>query len=399
MEQQSFKGFLIKYFMILLLFVGCVEFFITFIVNQWVLNLFQEYYASEISSRPSLTSSQTGVLTVAICIEIFLGGIKHYIPIIPEEPINILMVQVEEFTMNMIPSLPRQWHLGTMGDRDFCVLLVCLLLALVLILFPYVVVAIVYSQLVLAQVERIQREKQLIYEENDRKRNLMLSDIAHDLRTPITTISGYSKALHDGMVTDEKMQKEYLNAIMSKSAKMTDLINVLFEYVKLDSYGFKLDREYIDVCELLRENAADIYSDIEEAGMKFEIDIPDEKCIVYADRIQLSRVVTNLLVNAIRHAGCGNTVLLEMKKHAGVILVMVADTGIQIPEDKIEHLFEPFSKGDYSRNSGGTGLGLSIAKKVMEMHHYNLFLQQPYKTYSKAFTMQLYEVMDEKEGA
>ena len=70
MEQQSFKGFLIKYFMILLLFVGCVEFFITFIVNQWVLNLFQEYYASEISSRPSLTSSQTGVLTVAICIEI-----------------------------------------------------------------------------------------------------------------------------------------------------------------------------------------------------------------------------------------------------------------------------------------------------------------------------------------
>ena len=79
--------------------------------------------------------------------------------------------------------------------------------------------------------------------------------------------------------------------------------------------------------------------------MKFEIDIPDEKCIVYADRIQLSRVVTNLLVNAIRHAGCGNTVLLEMKKHAGVILVMVADTGIQIPEDKIEHLFEPFSKG------------------------------------------------------
>ena len=71
----------------------------------------------------------------------------------------------------------------------------------------------------------------------------MLSDIAHDLRTPITTISGYAKAINDGMITDKEKQKEYLDIIQSKSKRMNDLIELLFEYVKIDSEGFKLEKE------------------------------------------------------------------------------------------------------------------------------------------------------------
>ena len=134
----------------------------------------------------------------------------------------------------------------------------------------------------------------------------MLSDIAHDLRTPMTTVNGYAKALADGMVVEPEKQLEYLQAIQNKSARMNDLIHLLFEYVKLDSEGFSLDRKETDLSELLRENAALIYADFEDAGMEFEIDIPEEVVSVSVDPIQFSRVITNLLNNAMKHNESGS---------------------------------------------------------------------------------------------
>lgn len=144
-----------------------------------------------------------------------------------------------------------------------------------------------------------EREQQ--QREFDRKRNLMLSDIAHDLRTPVTTVSGYAKALADHMVQEPEKQQEYLNAIQNKSVRIGNLINLLFEYVKLDSEGFALNGKTLDLCELLRENAAMLYAEMEENGMTLTADIPEETIPVWADELQLSRVVTNLLTNAMQH--------------------------------------------------------------------------------------------------
>ena len=226
----------------------------------------------------------------------------------------------------------------------------------------------------------------------------MLSDIAHDLRTPMTTVNGYAKALADGMVTDPQKQQEYLETIQKKSARMNDLINLLFAYVKLDSEGFSLKRKEVDLCELLRENAAMVYADAEEAGMEFDIEIPEEAIPVFADATQMSRVITNLLTNAMRHNPAGTHIGLYLCRRDERIYVMVADSGPFISEELETHLFEPFAKGDASRKSGGgSGLGLSIAKRVVEMHGWKmLFLQQPQiqhypcvERYAKAFIIEI----------
>ena len=203
----------------------------------------------------------------------------------------------------------------------------------------------------------------------------MLSDIAHDLRTPMTTVAGYAQALSDNMVEEDKKQ-EYLEAIQKKSERMNELITLLFDYVRLGSEGFRINKEKIDICELVREVAASEYSDVEEAGMEMEAFIPEKVCWVNADRLQISRVITNLITNARRHnpEGTGIGIFVRIDDD---IRIMVADNGDEIPPDKAETLFEPFVMGDESRNSkGGTGLGLSIVKKIVEMHDFTIRLVQ-----------------------
>ena len=132
--------------------------------------------------------------------------------------------------------------------------------------------------------------------EVQKQRYLMISDIAHDLRTPMTTVSGYAKALSDNMVPDER-KGEYLKAIGEKTERMNELINFLFDYVKTDSEGFTLDLKKTDICELVRECGAFYYQDIEDAGSKLTVSIPEEEYLIKADKLQLSRVINNLLTN------------------------------------------------------------------------------------------------------
>ena len=214
----------------------------------------------------------------------------------------------------------------------------------------------------------------------------------------MTTVAGYAKALSDGMVTEPGRRQEYLQAIQNKSMRMNELINLLFEYVKLDSDGFTLERKPVDLCELLRENAAFVYSDVESAGMELEAEIPEECIRISADTMQFSRVVTNLLTNAIRHNPAGTKIGLLVQKDMDLIDVMIADTGTLIPQELCEKLFEPFAKADSSRAGGGSGLGLSIAQKVVQMHGWELKLvQQPQiqhypgaERYAKAFVIQIH---------
>jgi signal transduction histidine kinase len=214
----------------------------------------------------------------------------------------------------------------------------------------------------------------------------MLSDIAHDLRTPITTIAGYAKALNDGMVTSEEKKREYLEAIENKSERMNNLINLLYEYVKLDSDNFTLKKEKVDLAELLRENAALLYQDVEEKGMELVVDIPENPCEVEIDPLQISRVITNLINNSIRHNESGTTITLELKDVFYNREIVISDDGEPIDESVVDNIFEPFAVGDTSRRTkGGSGLGLSIAKRIVEMHGWEIDLYQNKRGYKKAF--------------
>lgn len=268
------------------------------------------------------------------------------------------------------------------------VVVAMLFLMLLLVLLPVFAGALVFSSLVKRRVDALIAEREEEHARQERRRSLFITDIAHDLRTPIMAVSGMSHAMLDGLVSDPGMQREYQRAICEKTDRMGNLVNMVFDYAKLGSEGFQLKREYLDLPQLLLQEAAAVYSEAEDAGMVFEVMVPEDRCTVFADPAQLGRLVANLLVNAIRHNPAGAIIVLYLTRRAGVALVYVADTGVPI-EGEPDRLFQPFARGDASRSSaGGTGLGLSIVKTVADMHGYRIELQQPSPPYTKAFVLQ-----------
>ena len=264
--------------------------------------------------------------------------------------------------------------------------MVWLVITIVLFVVPILITMHMFSKVIIEEVQRLEEEKTAYRKDYEKRRNLLLSDIAHDLRTPITTISGYAKALNDGMVIDAQKQKEYLEAIENKSERMNNLINLFYEYVKLDSANFALKKEKVDLAELLRENAALLYQDIEEKGMEFVVEIPENPCMVEIDALQISRVITNLINNSIRHNEPGTTITLELKDTFYNKEIIISDDGEPIEESIVEHIFEPFAVGDTSRRTkGGSGLGLSIAQRIVQMHGWDIDLYQNKRGYKKAF--------------
>ncbi|MBQ2902339.1 MAG: HAMP domain-containing histidine kinase [Agathobacter sp.] len=273
---------------------------------------------------------------------------------------------------------------------DGGVSLAVFVIGIVIMVIPIVIGSLMFSKALMDEVHRMEQQKEELQSVYEKKRNLMLSDIAHDLRTPITTIAGYSKALNDDMVISEEKKKEYLQAIENKSARMSDLINLLFDYVRLDSENYGLRKDEIDLPELLRTIAASLYSDVEEKGMEFQISIPEEVHIVSLDRVQFSRVIVNLINNAIKHNEAGTVIGLKMQAEKDRIKIEVSDNGDLIPTFLAEQIFEPFAMGDASRNAQcGSGLGLSIAKKIVEMHGWTLELKQYYEEYRKSFVIEI----------
>ncbi len=257
------------------------------------------------------------------------------------------------------------------------------ILGLLLIkLLPYLLGALCYSRIVVRQFNDLLAQEEAQKLARDQRRNLVLSDIAHDIKTPLTTVCGYSKALLEGVV-EEKNRQAYLDAIYRKAMRMDELITLLFEYVKLESEGFTLHREPGDLAELLREMTALLYADFEEREMELVLEIPEEKIPFEMDRVQIGRAVTNLLTNALRYGKEGGRVLVRLSDYE----LTVADEGEPVDPELATHIFEPFSRGDKARSSmGGSGLGLSISRRIVKMHGGKLVLDQNFGDgYGKAF--------------
>ena len=253
-------------------------------------------------------------------------------------------------------------------------------------ILPYLVGAFCYSRIVTRQFNELLAQEEAQKQARDQRRNLMLSDIAHDIKTPITTICGYSKALSEGVVA-EKDRQPYLDAIYAKAMRMDGRVTLLFEYVKLESEGFTLHKEAGDLAELIRETAALLYADFEGRGMEPVLEISEGKVPFEMDRLQLGRAVTNLLTNALRYGKEGGRVLIRLQEYE----LTVADEGTPVDPAFAAHIFEPFARGDKARSSqGGSGLGLGIAKKIVEMHGGKLLLNQNFgEVYTKAFQIRL----------
>lgn len=292
----------------------------------------------------------------------------------------------------VISSFSDAWHLPVATKW---MLLGTAVGILVMALLPLSTGAYIYSMQVTRKLKEYEKIREDERNKEQQQRYLMISDIAHDLKTPMTTVTGYAKALSDGLVKEDKSQ-EYLDAIKDKTLRMNDIVQMLFDYVRLDSEGFAIVKDKVDICELVRECVAAAYQDIEEAGDEVEVDIPDEAIVINADKIQLTRVINNLLTNAVKHNPKGTSISVSIHREPDEVRVYIADSGEVIEEKLAQELFEPFVMGDKSRSSGGgSGLGLSVASKIVELHGYKLKLvqkpeMQRYKLgekYNKVFLM------------
>jgi len=431
-NNKSLKNYLIKRFILIILMVAVSEGLISALFSEFLYPLISKLL---VYSDIQITNFSSGILSNMVQVILALIVIC-IISILPNYISDAITVIFQRFNLDVLQikvetKLPVELGSAWIEQLYYFGLLLLFMLILFIILLPYLIAAISFGLMVskkvegpihrlteameevsagklttrlnfdteheftlmrntfnemAAQMEQNAKEKK----EFEKRRNLLLSDIAHDLKTPITTISGYATALSDGLIQDPEKEKQYLAAIKAKSLRMDELIMLLFEYVKLDSEGFSLSRKELDVAELLRENIALLYTDFENKKMEIDMEIPDEKILYDIDSIQFSRVIANLLNNAIRYNPDGTLVSIKMKI-GNELKITIGDNGTPIAEAIAEHIFEPFVTGDESRNTTrGSGLGLSIAKKIVNMHGGELVLDTGENAeYTKAFIITL----------
>ena len=206
-------------------------------------------------------------------------------------------------------------------------------------------------------------------EEQERQKQQLLVDISHDLKTPITSIQGYSKALWDDIVQNKEKEKRYLEIIYKKSERTVYLIDRLHELTKLQNEMYTLDVKRGDFVEFVREVIASEYGEIVDNGFNLEMEIPEYEIFYDFDRKEMSRVILNIIGNAIKYNPKGVTIKVCIENSNKGITLAIQNDGIEIPQDLKETIFEPFTRGDKARKTtGGTGLGLSISKMIVEKH-------------------------------
>lgn len=200
----------------------------------------------------------------------------------------------------------------------------------------------------------------------EEERRFLISAIAHDLRTPLFMLRGYLERIG----RTELSANSDLPRAQERAARIDRLIGDLSAFSSLDLKRLDPARAPIDLGQLLEKSAAEFTASAETKGISVSLSGPRE-LVVAADEFAISRVVSNLLDNAVRHTPPGGRIEIEWKHDNGCASFAVRDSGDGIDADDLPHLFEPLYRGDASRNSasGGSGLGLAIAQRLIEAHN------------------------------
>lgn len=218
------------------------------------------------------------------------------------------------------------------------------------------------------QLKSTAEEKALV-EKTNRE---LISNISHDLKTPITSIKGYVEGIMDGVAdTPEKMNK-YIRTIYNKANDMDLLINELTVYSQLDAKSIPYRFHQISVTDYFGDCIEEVGLDLEQKGIRFEYTNEVENDVrIWADPEQLKRVINNIINNSVKYRRKEDAFIsIHVAEMKNQVRVDMADNGKGIPAEDLEKIFERFYRTDASRNSsqGGSGIGLSISKKIVEEH-------------------------------
>lgn len=199
----------------------------------------------------------------------------------------------------------------------------------------------------------------------------LITNVAHDLRTPLTSILGYLELLRGGSSLPRETEEHYIEIVYNKAVRLQKLIEELFGFTKL-SYGKQnLKIGELDIVKLLSQLVEESYPNFEKHGLSYEFSSNVPSRMIQADGDLLARLFDNLITNAIKYGAEGKRILVRLRSEKNAVEVRVINYGYVIPKKELPMIFDKFYRVERSRSSstGGTGLGLAIVKNVAEMHH------------------------------
>ena len=206
---------------------------------------------------------------------------------------------------------------------------------------------------------------------NEQSKTDLITNIAHDLRTPLTSILGYLDLIKNSQSVNEEMKEHYVEIVYNKALRLQKLIEELFGFTKL-SYG-KMNMNIItlNLVELLSQLIEESYPNFEKNNLNYEFTSNVKKLYIDGDGDLLVRLFDNLITNAIKYGADGKMVKIRLRKEKKLVRITVLNFGYAIPEKELPYIFDKFYRVESSRSTstGGTGLGLAIVKNIAEMHH------------------------------
>ncbi len=206
--------------------------------------------------------------------------------------------------------------------------------------------------------------------EAERTKNELITNVAHDLRTPLTSIIGYLELLSGQVELSPQMQKKYIDIAYAKSKRLEKLIEDLFGFTKMNYGKMSMNVSKVDVVKLLSQLLEEFYPSFVDKNLSYELQSNVPVKIITADGNLLARLFDNLINNAIKYGADGKRVLVKVTASEQVVTISVTNYGYVIPEEELPLIFNKFYRVEQSRstNTGGTGLGLAIVKNIVDMH-------------------------------
>ena len=204
------------------------------------------------------------------------------------------------------------------------------------------------------------------HEQNQKE---FVSNVSHELKTPITAIRTTAEVLLAGAKNDEEVVDRFLNTIVSETDRLSALIDDLMEIARRDSGINKVEKSEVNIAEIINRAVTAVLPQATQKEISVEINVP-KTLVCYCDDIQIMQLVRNLVENAVKYTPSGGTVEVAAQESGSGHMIWVKDTGIGIPQGEVSRIFERFYRVDKarSRRMGGTGLGLSIVKDIVESH-------------------------------
>ncbi len=203
----------------------------------------------------------------------------------------------------------------------------------------------------------------------EQRKDELVVYLAHDLKTPLTSVIGYLTLLRDEPEISPALREKYLSVALDKSCRLEELINDFFDITRFNLSEISLSRSQVDLTLLLEQLISEFQPMLTEKALSCTLDAPP-KLPLFCDADKLQRVLDNLLRNAVAYCTPASPIFIHAWEEAGQVQIRFVNQGPSIPQETLNRMFEQFFRGDAARgsHSGGAGLGLAIAKNIVELH-------------------------------